>query len=152
MKPLQQNRQLLITSMEKIKVSHKERPSVEDYWSYCNEHQCPHIKISSKGRDYATIAYDLLPCLNFHQLSGDVSEPIVKMYEAYIEFFQVPKTKFEYAGGSINLVITVHKEHAEFIADRQSTDLQNRARRERGSFRTHGRTNVTYFLSKKANS
>ena len=101
-----------------IKYSHKENPSVEDYWTYCVQHQIPHIEIVLKGRDYVTVSYDLLPCLSFDKLPGDVSENIVKIYEAYVEFFKIPKDKFGYSGGPNSFGIAVRREHSEFIAER----------------------------------
>ncbi len=100
-----------------IKFSHKDKPAIDDYWTYCERNQIPFIQIISKGSDYDSISYDLLPCIPFDKLNGDVSENIVKIYEAYADFFKIPDTKFDYSGGSIALGIVVHKKHSEFIAD-----------------------------------
>ena len=101
-----------------IKYSHKDNPAIANYWDYCTKYQIPHIEIISQSRDYITISYDLLACLPFDNLKGDVSENIVKIYEAYSDFFKIPKDKFSYAGGSTVLGIVVRKEHSEFIANR----------------------------------
>ena len=98
-----------------IKFSHLNKPAVEDYWAYCNQHEIPHIEIIAKSRDYVRISYDLLPCLPSHKLEDDLLDNVIKIYKAYSVFFKLPKARFDFSGGYIALGIVVKKEHSEFI-------------------------------------
>ena len=100
-----------------IKFSYSEKPVIEDYWAYCGQNQIPHIEIVSLSRDYVNISYDLLCCLPFHKLKGNILDRIIKIYEGYCDFFKIPKSKINYAGGEIALGFVVRKEHSEFIAN-----------------------------------
>lgn len=99
-----------------IKFSHRNKPIIENYWSYCEKHQIPHIEIISISRDYVNITYDLLTCLPSHKLKGEIVERVIKIYQGYCDFFKIPKSRINLAGGEITLGFVVRKEHSEFIA------------------------------------
>jgi len=100
-----------------IKFSNRKNLAIEDYWSYCRQHQIPHIVIIPVGRDYVNISYDLLPSIPFAKLKGDILDKMIKIYESYVAFFKIPKTKYHLAGGEIALGVVIRKEHSEFIAN-----------------------------------
>jgi hypothetical protein len=99
-----------------IKYSFKSNPSTTNYWDYCQKHHIPYIEVTDYEDGYADISYDLLPCLPFHHLNTDLSGEVIKIYEAYFIFFNLPEEHFNIAGGAINMGIKVRTEHAEFIA------------------------------------
>lgn len=100
-----------------IKFSNRAKPATENYWSYCGQHQIPYIEIIPVSRDYVNISYDLLSCLPFHKLKGEVLDRVMKIYEGYCDFFKLPKNRISLAGGDIAFGFVVKKEHSEFIAN-----------------------------------
>ncbi len=93
-----------------------EENTVNNHWQYCVQHQIPHIELSNIDEDYVNISYDLLPCIPFDKLKSGLMDRIIKIYDGYIDFFQLPKDKFSYVGGVNNLELTIYKINSEYIA------------------------------------
>lgn len=105
------------TENMKFSFAYKEKPSVENYWEYCIDREIPFIEISPIDEEYVNISYDLLPCLPYEKLKGDLLDEIVTIYKSYFTFFNLPMDKFKLIGNSIALIIAVKKEHHEIIAN-----------------------------------
>ena len=103
-----------------IKYIHSDK--IEDsnkHWQYCMKNFIPHIVVSQNDNSYSNISYDLLPCLQeLYYLNGDVSDNILKMYDSYIDFFQIPENKLNACGGQANLGFDVKTEHTDFISEK----------------------------------
>lgn len=100
-----------------IKYIFKNEAPMNNYWEYCCQHKIPHIEITILDEDYVNISFDLLPCLPFEKLKGDLVDRMLKIYEAYADFYRLPPDLFSFVGGSIALGATVYYEHSEMISE-----------------------------------
>lgn len=93
----------------------EDKHDYNEHWSYCIKNDIPFIRIIP-AKKYSKIEFDIFCMLNFHELKKTPSEFLINLYKCYAEFFRLPLNKFEYAGGSNNLIFTILKEHSEYFA------------------------------------
>jgi hypothetical protein len=85
------------------------------HWNYCVQNDIPFIRVIPATK-YARVEIDVFCMLDFYELKKSPTDFLVTLYKCYAEFFKLPMEKFEYAGGSNNLIFTLYKEHSEFFA------------------------------------
>jgi hypothetical protein len=86
-----------------------------EHWNYCIKNDIPFIRITPAVK-YAKVEFDVDCMLEFFVLTGDPSEFLVELYSNYAVFFMLPVDKISCMGGTKNLIFTVYKADAEFIA------------------------------------
>ncbi len=94
----------------------KGSPVAKGYWEYCVNNDVPMIEVIH-GRKYSKVNYDIYPMLSFHEIDEALLDEVKSIYNAYGKFFSLPSSHFAAVGGYSALIITVYKEHAEFIAE-----------------------------------
>lgn len=94
----------------------KGKPEANGYWEYCCKNDIPMIQVIP-GRKYSKVSYDIYSMLGSYELGEDILDEVKSIYISYTKFFFLPPERFSSIGGYSALVITVHKEHAELIAN-----------------------------------
>lgn len=92
------------------------RPDHAGHWKYCRQNQIPYVAIKP-ARKYAYVEFDVYEMVQPGGLPDEQPcDFIIELYKCYARFFNLPKERFSYAGGSNNLGFTVFNKHAEVFA------------------------------------
>ena len=102
--------------MQMTKFYIKGKPEANGYWEYCCKNDIPMVEVIH-GRKYSKVNYDIYSMLRFHELDEDLLDEMNSIYTAYAKFFALPSERNAAVGGYSALIVTVYKEHAEFIAN-----------------------------------
>lgn len=86
------------------------------HWSYCVKNDIPFIRIIPTIK-FSQIEFDISTMLHLFEIAATPTDFLMELYKGYAEFFMLPKNKISCAGGSKNLILTLHNEHADFFAN-----------------------------------
>lgn len=94
----------------------KDYEAYNAHWDYCVKNDIPFIRIIPATK-FAQVEFDITTMLEFHRIENHPTEFFIELYKSYAEFFNLPVNKISCAGGSNNLIFTLHIEHASFFAN-----------------------------------
>lgn len=97
----------------------KKKSENDKHWDSCCAKKIPYIKIIKSGTKYWKIDFDMFPTTKMERFEIiSYSAHVIPLYELYIKYTKLPRNKYSAAGGSRNLVFTVHKKDAPAIAEK----------------------------------
>jgi hypothetical protein len=106
-------------SLIKFIYESKRKSDNDNHWDYCSAKKIPYIKIIKSGTKYWKIDFDMFPTTKMERfVIINYSAHVIPLYELYIKYSKLPRNKYSVAGGSRNLVFTVHKKDAPEIAEK----------------------------------
>jgi len=92
------------------------KTTTPNYWQYCITNDIPLVELIP-GRKYSKVNYDIYSMLGNHEIGEELMDEMNTIYTAYCKFFDLPKKYIAAVGGYYALIMTVHAEHGEFIAE-----------------------------------
>ena len=106
----------------------------------CARLQVPFVCVTP-ARKYAYIQFDVYEMVKPHGLPDEQpADFVIDLYKCYARFFDLPKERFSYSGGSNNLGFTVYKEHAEVFANQLFDHLLRFVKSQRSANSTDSQT------------